>query len=35
MLFMQYTKPEMAFTEAKIIFPTEFKTGDLTAAPKR
>jgi branched-chain amino acid transport system substrate-binding protein len=35
MLFMQYTKPEMAFTEAKIIFPPEFKTGDLTAAPKR
>jgi branched-chain amino acid transport system substrate-binding protein len=29
MLFMQYTKPEMAFTEAKIIFPPEFKTGDL------
>jgi branched-chain amino acid transport system substrate-binding protein len=35
MLFMQYTKPEMAFTEAKNIFPPEFKTGHLTAAPKR
>jgi branched-chain amino acid transport system substrate-binding protein len=35
MLFMQYTKPEMGFTEAKIIYPPEFKTGDLTAAPKR
>ena len=35
MLFMQYTKPEMPFTEAKIIFPPEFKTGDLTAPPKR
>jgi branched-chain amino acid transport system substrate-binding protein len=29
MLFMQYTKPEQAFTEAKIVFPPEFKTGDL------
>jgi len=35
MLFMQYTKPEQAFTEAKIVFPPEFKTGDLMAAPKR
>jgi branched-chain amino acid transport system substrate-binding protein len=35
MLFMQYTKPEQAFTEAKIVFPPEFKTGDLTAAPKK
>ena len=29
MLLMQYTKPDMPFTEAKIIFPSEFKTGDL------
>ena len=29
MLLMQYTKPDMPFTEAKIIFPPEFKTGDL------
>jgi branched-chain amino acid transport system substrate-binding protein len=35
MLFMQYTRTEMPFTEAKIIYPQEFKTGDLTAAPKR
>ena len=33
-LFLQYTKPEMPFTEAKIIFPPELKTGDLTPAPK-
>ena len=35
MLFMQYAKPEQAFTEAKIIFPAEFKTGEMTTAPKR
>jgi branched-chain amino acid transport system substrate-binding protein len=35
MLVLQYTKPEMPFTEAKILFPTEFKTGDLLQAPKR
>ena len=35
MLFMQYTKPEMAFTEAKIIYPPELKTGDLMVAPKK
>src|SRR5262245_16613988 len=35
MLFMQYTKPEQAFTEAKIVFPPEFKTGELLMAPKR
>jgi len=34
-LFLQYTKPDMPFTEAKIIFPPDLKTGDLTAAPKR
>ncbi len=35
MLFMQYTKPDMPFTEARIVFPPEFKTGDLMAAPKK
>jgi branched-chain amino acid transport system substrate-binding protein len=29
MLVLQYTRPEMPFTEAKIIYPAEFKTGDL------
>jgi hypothetical protein len=29
MLLMQYTKVDMPFTEAKIVFPAEFKTGDL------
>jgi branched-chain amino acid transport system substrate-binding protein len=29
MLFMQYTRPEQPFTEAKIVFPPEFKTGEL------
>jgi branched-chain amino acid transport system substrate-binding protein len=29
MLFMQYTKVDQPFTEAKIVFPPEFKTGDL------
>ncbi len=28
-LMMQYTKTDMPFTEAKIIYPTEFKTGEL------
>lgn len=35
MLFLQYTKPEQAFPEARIIYPPELKTGDLTLAPKR
>jgi branched-chain amino acid transport system substrate-binding protein len=35
MLFTQYTKPEMPFAEAKIIFPPEFKTGDLLIVPTR
>jgi branched-chain amino acid transport system substrate-binding protein len=35
MLFMQYTRAEQPFTEAKIVFPPEFKTGDLTLAPKK
>ena len=29
MLLVQYTKTDMPFTEAKIIYPTEFKTGEL------
>jgi len=29
MLFMQYTRPDQPFTEAKIVFPPEFKTGEL------
>jgi branched-chain amino acid transport system substrate-binding protein len=34
-LFLQYTKAEMPFTEAKIIFPPDLKNADLTPAPKR
>ena len=29
MLMMQYTKTDMPFTEAKIIYPAEFKTGEM------
>ena len=32
MLIVQYTKPEMTFTDAKIIFPPELKTGDWMPA---
>ncbi|PYN52977.1 MAG: hypothetical protein DMD94_20485 [Candidatus Rokuibacteriota bacterium] len=35
MLVTQYTKPEMAFSEVKIVYPSELKTGDWMAAPKR
>jgi branched-chain amino acid transport system substrate-binding protein len=35
MLFLQYTKQEQPFTEAKIIYPPDLKTGDLMMAPKR
>ncbi|MBI3455812.1 MAG: ABC transporter substrate-binding protein [Candidatus Rokubacteria bacterium] len=35
MLFMEYTKPDMAFSDATIVFPSEFKTGELMLAPKR
>ncbi len=35
MLFLQYTKPEQSFTEAKIVFPPDLKTGDLMLAPQR
>ena len=33
MLVTQYTKPEMPFTEVKIVYPPEFKTGDWMPAP--
>ena len=29
MLFMQYTKADMPFAEARIVFPPDLKTGDL------
>jgi branched-chain amino acid transport system substrate-binding protein len=35
MLITQYTKPEQPFTDVKIVFPAEFKTGDWMAAPSR
>jgi branched-chain amino acid transport system substrate-binding protein len=35
MLFMQYTKTDMAFTEATIFYPPDLKTGELKAAPKK
>jgi len=35
MLFTQYTRPEMPFTEVKIVYPAEFKTGDLVLSPKK
>ena len=35
MLVTQYTKPEMPFAEVKIVYPSELKTGDWMAAPKR
>ncbi len=35
MLFLQYTKEGQPFTEAKIVYPPELKTGDLMMAPKR
>jgi branched-chain amino acid transport system substrate-binding protein len=35
MLFTQYTRPDMPFTEVKIVYPPEFKTGDMMPAPKR
>ncbi|HEY2992352.1 MAG TPA: ABC transporter substrate-binding protein [Methylomirabilota bacterium] len=30
MLIVQYTKPEQAFTDVKIVYPPEFKTGEWT-----
>jgi branched-chain amino acid transport system substrate-binding protein len=35
MLITQYTRPEMPFSEVKIVYPPEFKTGDWMAAPRR
>src|SRR3989449_11233274 len=35
MLVTQYTKLEMAFSEVKIVYPSELKTGDWMPAPKR
>jgi len=32
MLIVQYTKPEMAFSDVKIVFPPELKTGDWVPA---
>jgi hypothetical protein len=35
MLITQYTRPEMPFTDVKIVYPPDLKTGDWMAAPKR
>ena len=35
MLIVQYTKPEQPYTDVKIVFPLEFKTGDWMPAPNR
>jgi branched-chain amino acid transport system substrate-binding protein len=35
MLITQYTRPEMPFSEVKIVFPPEFKTGDWVPAPAK
>lgn len=35
MLFTQYTKPDTAFTDAKIVYPPEFKTADWVPGPGR
>jgi len=35
MLVTQYTKLEMPFADVKIVYPTELKTGDWMAVPKR
>ncbi len=35
MLVTQYTKPEQAFTDVKIVYPPQLKTGDWMPAPKR
>ena len=32
MLVTQYTKPEMSFSDVKIVYPPELKTGDLIVA---
>ena len=33
MLLIQYTRPDMPFSEARIVFPPEFKTGDWMGGP--
>jgi branched-chain amino acid transport system substrate-binding protein len=35
MLITQYTAPEMPFSDVKIVYPPELKTGDWMAGPKR
>jgi branched-chain amino acid transport system substrate-binding protein len=35
MLLTQYTRPDMPFSEARIVFPLEFKTGDWVPGPGR
>jgi branched-chain amino acid transport system substrate-binding protein len=35
MLITQYTRPEMPFSEVKIVYPAEFKTGEWVPAPRR
>ena len=35
MLVTQYTKPEMSFTDVKIVYPTGAQDRRLDAAPKR
>lgn len=35
MLFTQYTRPDMPFAEAKIVYPPEFKTGEWVRTPGR
>ena len=34
MLIVQYTKPEMPFSEVKIVYPPDLKTGDWVPGPK-
>ena len=34
MLVVQYTKPEMPFSEVKIVYPPDLKTGDWVPGPK-
>jgi branched-chain amino acid transport system substrate-binding protein len=35
MLLVQYSRAEMPFSEARIVFPSEFKTGDWMPGPAR
>lgn len=34
-LLTQYTRPDMPFTDAKIVFPPEFQTGNWVPGPRR